>query len=140
MYHCDILMFIWISLRYLGFHLSKKAHPLFFVRKIMTENTSIITAAIDIGTEFSRYEFSLASKSHGDPLLIFSPDLRSDLTDRLSMGTPTCVLFNSKENFDSYGYKAEEKYSNLVLDDEHRNWYFFRRFRMMLSNEKVYNR
>lgn len=50
-----------------------------------------------------------------------------------------CVLFNFKENFDFYGYKVEEKYLNLVFDDEYCNWYFFRRFRMMLFNEKVYN-
>lgn len=103
----------------------------------MTKN--ILAAAIDIGTEFSSYAFSSVSVSHGfrgDPLQILSPDLRCEPTDRLSMGTPTCVLFNSKGNFDSYGDKAEEKYSNLVLDDEHRDWYFFRRFKMMLSNEK----
>lgn len=103
----------------------------------MTKN--ILAAAIDIGTEFSSYAFSSVSESHGfsgDPLQILSSDLRCDPIDRLSMGTPTCVLFNSTGNFDSYGDKAEEKYSNLVLDDEHRDWYFFRRFKMMLSNEK----
>lgn len=106
----------------------------------MTKN--ILAAAIDIGTEFSSYAFSSVSESHGfsgDPVQILSSDLRCDPIDRLSMGTPTCVLFNSTGNFDSYGDKAEEKYSNLVLDDEHRDWYFFRRFKMMLSNEKVYN-
>lgn len=100
----------------------------------MTKN--ILAAAIDIGTEFSSYAFSTVNESHGDPLRILSPDLRCAPTERLSMGTPTCVLFNPKGNFDSYGDEAEEKYSTLVLFDKHRDWYFFRRFKMMLSNEK----
>lgn len=100
----------------------------------MTKN--ILSAAIDIGTEFSSYAFSTVSKEHGDRLRILSSVLSCNPTDGLSTGTPTCVLFNSKGNFDSYGDEAEEKYSNLVRDDEHRNWYFFRRFKMMLSNKK----
>lgn len=103
----------------------------------MTKN--ILSAAIAIGTEFSSYAFSTVSKEHGDLLRILSSVLSFNPTDGLSTGTPTCVLFNSKGNFDSYGDEAEEKYSNLVRDDEHRNWYFFRRFKMMLSNKKVYN-
>lgn len=81
MYYCDILMFIWILLRYLGFYLSKKVYLLFFVRKIMMENISIIMVVIDIGIEFLRYEFFFVSKSYGDFLLIFFFDLRSDFID-----------------------------------------------------------
>lgn len=81
MYYCDILMFIWILLRYLGFYLSKKVYLLFFVRKIMMENISIIMVVIDIGIEFLRYVFFFVSKSYGDFLLIFFFDLRSDFID-----------------------------------------------------------
>lgn len=55
----------------------------------------------------------------------------------VSLKTSTCVLFDPTKKFNSFGYDAEEKYSNLALDDNHHDWYYFRRFKMMLYNKMV---
>ncbi|WAR00658.1 HS12B-like protein [Mya arenaria] len=50
---------------------------------------------------------------------------------------PTVVLFNERKEFHSFGYEAEDMYSELAMDGEHHNWYFFKRFKMRLHKEKV---
>ena len=55
------------------------------------------------------------------------------ITDRIN----TSVLFNKGGQFHSFGYEAEEKYTSLAFDDEHHDWYYFRRFKMILNDKKV---
>ncbi|KAH3771777.1 hypothetical protein DPMN_173106 [Dreissena polymorpha] len=40
----------------------------------------------------------------------------------------------NKGDLDCFGYEAEEKYANLCLDNNHGNWYYFRRFKMRLHD------
>lgn len=47
---------------------------------------------------------------------------------------PICALFDSKESFDSFGDEAKEKYSRLVIDKEHHDWYYFTRIKMFFDN------
>ena len=55
----------------------------------------------------------------------------------MSLKTPTCVLFDNTKKFKYFGFEAEDKYSDLATDQEHTNWYFFRRFKMMLFDKMV---
>lgn len=51
--------------------------------------------------------------------------------------TSTCILFTKKKKFSKFGFEAEAKYLDLILDKDHMNWYFFRRFKMSLYDVQV---
>lgn len=51
--------------------------------------------------------------------------------------TSTYVLFDANGKVASFGFDAEKKYSELASENKHRDWYYFRRFKMMLYNETV---
>ena len=57
----------------------------------------------------------------------------------MSLKTATCILFEPDKTFASFGYEAEEHYAELAAEgtDEHKKWYFFRRFKMQLFDKKV---
>ena len=55
----------------------------------------------------------------------------------LSLKTPTCLLLNDNKKFEAFGYEAENKYADLVMDDKHHDYFFFQRFKMNLHNNKV---
>lgn len=99
--------------------------------------SKFLVAAIDFGTTFSGYAFSFLHDYKRDPLKISANTWTAGLGSLVSLKTSTCVLFDSTQKFHSFGYEAEEKYSNLALDDEHYDWYYFRRFKMMLYNKMV---
>lgn len=98
-----------------------------------------MVVAIDFGTTFSGYAFQqTADYRKEDPTKsIFSPQSwNSGKKQLLSLKTPTCLLLDQNEDIDSFGYEAEEKYANLCMDGDHKNWYFFRRFKMQLMDTK----
>ncbi|XP_052696765.1 heat shock 70 kDa protein 12B-like [Crassostrea angulata] len=97
--------------------------------------SSFLVAAIDFGTTFSGYAFSFLHDYKKEPLKISAKTWTAGVGSLVSLKTSTCVLFDSTQTFHSFGYEAEEKYSNLAIDDEHHDWYFFRRFKMILYNK-----
>ncbi|XP_033742407.1 heat shock 70 kDa protein 12A-like [Pecten maximus] len=98
-----------------------------------------IVAAIDFGTTNSGYAFSTIDDYKTSPLKISAISWVSGSNRLQSQKTPTCVLFDENKRFHSFGYEAEDKYSDLALDDEEEDWYFFRRFKMELYNRKEYD-
>lgn len=94
-------------------------------------------AAIDFGTTYSGYGFSFRHDFESNPLKISLNQWASGTGRLLTEKTPTCVLFNPDGEFDSFGFEAEEKYGNLALDEEHKPWYYFRRFKMGLYDQQV---
>lgn len=98
---------------------------------------SLLVAAIDFGTTFSGYAFSLRHEYMRDPLKISTTTWTAGSRNLMSLKNSTCVLFDPTEKFHSFGYEAEEMYSNLALEDKHLDWYYFRRFKMMLYNKMV---
>lgn len=98
---------------------------------------SLLVAAIDFGTTFSGYAFSFLHEYKSDPLKISTATWTAGSGGCLSLKNSTCVLFDQTGNFHSFGYEAEDKYSDLALEDEHHDWFYFRRFKMMLYNKKV---
>jgi hypothetical protein len=95
-------------------------------------SSHLLVAAIDFGTTFSGYAFSFRDK----PLEIVANNNWNDESN-LSLKTPTCILLDPEEKFHSFGYEAENKYKMLFEEDEHHNWLFFRRFKMLLHKNKV---
>ena len=98
-----------------------------------TTETFLISAAIDFGTAYSGYAFSLKN----DPSKIYMN--KGWNADKLiSFKTPTCVLLNPQKQFDSFGYEAENKYVDLAENENHKGWLLFRRFKMILHNKEVF--
>jgi len=93
----------------------------------------VISAAIDFGTAYSGYAFSLRT----DPSKIYK-NKGWNANGLLSFKTPTCVLLNYRKQFDSFGYEAENKYAELAEEENHEVWLFFCRFKMILHNNKVF--
>ncbi|XP_052280720.1 heat shock 70 kDa protein 12A-like [Dreissena polymorpha] len=55
----------------------------------------------------------------------------------VSPKAPTVVLFEGDQTFHSFGYEAENNYSELALDGEHMDYFFFKRFKMRLRGKKL---
>ncbi|KAL5012280.1 hypothetical protein ScPMuIL_010831 [Solemya velum] len=96
----------------------------------------LIVAALDFGTTYSGYAFSFRHDYESQPQKICTNTAWIASGQGLvSWKTPTTVLLNPDKTFDSFGYKAEEKYAELAEEEEHEEWYYFSRFKMMLHNK-----
>ena len=51
--------------------------------------------------------------------------------------TSTCILLDEGVNFNKFGFEAEAKFLDLIMDNENKTWYFFRRFKMTLYDKQV---
>ena len=93
------------------------------------EESINLVAAIDFGTTYSGYVFSLAH----DELKFYGPQIwNSGHGVMSSQKTPTSLLLNPDETFNSFGFEAEDKFAELVADENHHDFYFFHRFKMEL--------
>lgn len=102
----------------------------------MSESSNyLLVAAIDFGTTYSGYAFSTKAEFMRDPLSINSNQTWNAGTRRLcSLKTPTCLLLDQEKKFLAFGYEAEDKYTELVMDDKHADFYYFEHFKMNLHN------
>lgn len=93
-----------------------------------------LVAAIDFGTVYSGYAYSfkwewctvMTNKWHGGNLLSYK--------------TPSALLLNPDQSFNSFGFDAEKRYATLTEDAEDcRKYFFFQCFKMILKSslEKV---
>ncbi|KAL3831481.1 hypothetical protein ACJMK2_023222 [Sinanodonta woodiana] len=80
--------------------------------------TKLVVAAIDLGTTYSGYAYAFHSE-------------KRRVTDK----TPTTIIFKPNGDFHSFGHDAENKYDNLVNDDDYQDWYYFSRFKMTLHGQ-----
>jgi hypothetical protein len=100
----------------------------------------LFVAAIDIGTTYSGYTFSSRDDFKKDPQKIVANQAWNAGSQRhFSLKTPTCLLLDDKEELVSFGYEAENKYSNIVIDRKQNEYLFFQRFKMHLYKNKVNN-
>ncbi|KAL5011778.1 hypothetical protein ScPMuIL_010329 [Solemya velum] len=101
----------------------------------------ILVAAIDFGTTYSGYAFSFKHEYQIDPMRIQTNNSWTSGNKHLfSHKAPTCILIAPDKTFHSFGYEAEENYSNLAFDDNHEDWFFFRTFKMKLHANMTLNR
>ncbi|NWI76597.1 HS12B protein, partial [Dryoscopus gambensis] len=84
--------------------------------------------AIDFGTSYSGYCFSLASGT--DQMRQVYWGIEHGLK---TPKTPTCILFNQNQEFEYFGYDAVMKYKSLPSSQAD-SWYFFQNFKMQLYN------
>ncbi|CAC5415252.1 unnamed protein product [Mytilus coruscus] len=97
-----------------------------------SQSAKILVAAIDFGTTYSGYAFSFRHDFEQDACKISSHNWPAASRGLVSLKTPTSILLNPQEEFDCFGYDAEDRYTALANEDLHKNWFYFRRFKMML--------
>ncbi|KAM9343885.1 heat shock 70 kDa protein 12A-like [Pholidichthys leucotaenia] len=89
--------------------------------------------AIDFGTAYSGYAFSLTTSSEDiDPRL----KLWGEEVGLETPKTPTCVLFDEHEEFLAFGYKAKDAYLKMRSEDA-RKKFFFNCFKMELYGKNL---
>ncbi|KAL4230276.1 hypothetical protein ACF0H5_010661 [Mactra antiquata] len=101
----------------------------------------LLVAAIDFGTTYSGYAFQSKGDFILNPLKIHINQWENGGQGQ-SYKTPSCILFDPRENFHSFGIDAINKYNDLVLDEREAagEWYFFKQFKMLLYNEQELGR
>ncbi|XP_033725847.1 heat shock 70 kDa protein 12B-like [Pecten maximus] len=97
----------------------------------------LLVAAIDFGTTYTGYAYSSRHEFNTDPLKINLMTWNAGSAGLVSLKSSTCVLFKPDETFHSFGYEAEDQYNELAMDDDHKDWFFFRRFKMELYTDHV---
>uniref|UniRef100_A0A452HY50 Heat shock protein family A (Hsp70) member 12A n=1 Tax=Gopherus agassizii TaxID=38772 RepID=A0A452HY50_9SAUR len=92
---------------------------------------SLFIVAIDFGTSYSGYCFSLATRTDQIRQVFWG-----QAHGLMTVKTPTCILFNEKRDFKKFGYDAVMKYTTLPSSEAHK-WYYFHHFKMKLYNKKI---
>ena len=94
-------------------------------------------AAIDFGTTFSGWAYSFLHEYQSEPAKANVQLWNSETL--VTEKTPTCALISpDRRKLVAFGYEAENKYKDLVVDDKHRDYYYFKRFKMSLNKEVQY--
>ena len=119
----------------------KVIRQLFVCLKMANEVThgKLVVCAIDFGTTFSGYAFQLTSDFIKDPISNIKTNQvwNAGGAALMSLKAPTCLLLEKNGTFVAFGYDAENQYTNLALDNEHHDYLFFRRFKMLLHRNPV---
>ena len=100
------------------------------------EEPAEVVVAIDFGTTYSGFAYSLA-ESQTD-IVIHKWDPMSADKANTSPKTPTSLLLDRANNFMAFGYEAEDKYKQMAEDDKHQEIRFFKNFKMQLHQRKVH--
>ncbi|KAL9960082.1 hypothetical protein ACROYT_G033487 [Oculina patagonica] len=103
-----------------------------------TEKPFLATVAIDLGATYSGFAF-LINKEQDDDSIFMNRDWVNELGHRTSK-TPTCLLLKPDLSFDSFGYKAVERYAYLrSVYEAQDEFLFFQLFNMNGKNDKKKN-
>ncbi|XP_052083883.1 heat shock 70 kDa protein 12A-like [Mytilus californianus] len=99
---------------------------------------TVYVAAIDFGTTYSGYAFSVSAPETElkDVEILSNQIWNSGTAEVASLKTPTCLLLSKDRKVSVFGYEAEEQYVDIVLDGDTEDYYFFHRFKMNLHNNK----
>lgn len=96
--------------------------------------------ALEFGTTHSGYAFSMKDNFKQNPLNMFcNQHWKAGDAWILSFKTPTCLLLDKEQQFVAFGFDAQIRYAELVMDEEQDDYYFFDRFTMSLHNNKVFH-
>nr|XP_022296996.1 heat shock 70 kDa protein 12A-like [Crassostrea virginica]XP_022296997.1 heat shock 70 kDa protein 12A-like [Crassostrea virginica] len=102
----------------------------------MATKNYLLVAAIDFGTTYSGYAFSTRTDFQREPTKAYLKQWVDPASSMMYNKTSTCILFDESINFSKFGFEAEVKYLDLIMDDEHKSWYFFRHFKMSLYDKQ----
>ena len=95
-----------------------------------------VVGAIDFGTSYSGWAYSSLHEYQSDPANVSVKQWNAGSDASMTEKTPTCALISPDcETLEGFGYEAENMYKDLVEQDIHREYYYFRRFKMSLNNK-----
>ena len=95
--------------------------------------SSLFVVAIDFGTTYSGYAFAARPDDERDP-----PKINTNVwqgSSLLSLKAPTAVLLDENKELLSFGYDAENQFSELLSDNEYKAHFYFHQFKMLLHNK-----
>ncbi|XP_052271902.1 heat shock 70 kDa protein 12A-like [Dreissena polymorpha] len=102
-----------------------------------TSGGPLVVAAIDFGTTYSGWAFSFKHDFEREPCKVSAKALIAN--QLASQKAPTCVLIKPDgKTLDAFGFDAETRYSQLCETGEHKQWYYFQRFKMMLWDKLIH--
>ncbi|KAL3885511.1 hypothetical protein ACJMK2_025564 [Sinanodonta woodiana] len=94
----------------------------------------MMVAAIDFGTTYSGWAYSFRDQFIKDPTHVHAKVWSGG--QLVSEKAPTTVLIEPDgKTFKAFGYEAEDVYAELAEAGEHRKWFYFRRFKMLLMDK-----
>ncbi|KAK3102512.1 hypothetical protein FSP39_011886 [Pinctada imbricata] len=105
-----------------------------------SEDGKLLVAAIDFGTAYSGYAFSMRTDFKNNPLKMEINSWSGEGIEMLSFKTPSSILLKSDKTFHSFGYVAEEKYAELASQNKHSDWYYITKFKMKLLYKETIDR
>lgn len=96
----------------------------------------LVVVAIELGTFFSQYAYSFQSEFITNPLQFRSCYWPNDHHSK----APSVLLFNPDKSFNSFGYRAQRNYFNLLEHDPDKaaTYYFVKNFKIQLFNKVCY--
>ena len=96
----------------------------------------MLVGAIDFGTTYSGWAFSFLHEFETDPKKASFKQWHSGSGTLVTEKAPTCLLIKSDgKTLEAFGYDAENMYRELADKNEHENYYYFRRFKMILNKK-----
>lgn len=102
-----------------------------------SRSNKVVVAAIDFGTTYSGYAFAFRHDFENEPPKINCNTSWVAGGHLMSLKTPTVLLLNPNQELEAFGYEAEDQYGQLAADNEHADYYYFRRFKMHLHKTMV---
>jgi hypothetical protein len=95
----------------------------------------VLVGAIDFGTTYSGWAFSFWHDFEADPTTALLKQWYSRGTIATEK-TPTCLLIKSDgKTLQAFGYDAVNQYRELADNQMHKEYYYFRRFKMALNKK-----
>ncbi|KAL3878427.1 hypothetical protein ACJMK2_030777 [Sinanodonta woodiana] len=91
----------------------------------------LLVVAIDFGTSYSGYAFSCTAEYNRNPWRIFAKRWPGGYTK-----TPTSLLLDHNQEYVTFGSDAETKYAELASKKIHKEYYYFRHFKMALHEKE----
>ncbi|XP_052793927.1 heat shock 70 kDa protein 12A-like [Mya arenaria] len=92
----------------------------------------MLVAAIDFGTTYSSWAYSLLHDYKNDPRQISAKQWQGHDSTK---GPTTVLIKPDGKTLEAFGFEAETRYTELIDEDEHESYYFFKRFKMKLWNQ-----
>ena len=97
-----------------------------------------MVGAIDFGTTFSGWAYSFIHEFESEPTKVTVKQWNSGSGTLVTEKTPTSALISPNgKTLVGFGYDAENKYKELAENEEHREYYYFKRFKMALNKEVI---
>ena len=90
-----------------------------------------VCAGIDFGTTSCALAYSYPYQKNRVFVATEWPDGTTSTT------VPTVALFDKDEKLVAFGEEAISKYSEHIIEKDHKKFYFFQNFKMVLYNSKV---